>query len=373
MADEIKISELEELTTPADDDLLVIVDQSESGSGIDKTKKIQAGNLGGGRALSDLTDVEITSPSDDQALIYDDGSWVNKPTASGLTGLVDDTTPQLGGDLDLNTYSILNQSKFVCNGRLTLESGVPISTSNQADKETLYFTPYNGNEISLYNGTNWIRHTFTELTLALGALTASKPHDIFIYNNSGTLTLSATEWTNATTRATALTRQDGVYVKTGATNYRYLGTIYIDSGQKCQDTEIKRFVWNLYNQTEKSLYAYGTTLHTYSTAAYRSWNNDTSTKVEMVTGIQQSILAGVSGYLKTSVAAKFAIVGFYQDADDNMYAQRARNGSTEYIQVGGMQAVAIPAGYHYLIATQYQTTVADGTYSTCLMSGSIKQ
>ena len=121
-------------------------------------------------------------------------------------------------------------SKFVCNGRLTLQSGVPVSISDQADKVTLYFTPYNGNEISLYDGTNWIRHEFTERSLALGALTASRPHDIFIYDNAGTLTLSATAWTNATTRATALTTQDGVYVKTGATGYRYLGTIYIDSG-----------------------------------------------------------------------------------------------------------------------------------------------
>jgi len=273
---------------------------------------------------------------------------------------------------DIVAVGLVNQSKFVCNGRLTLKSGVPVSTSDQADKTSLYFTPYNGNEISLYNGTNWIRHTFTELTLALGALTASKPHDIFIYDNSGTLTLSGEVWTNDTTRATALTTQDGIYVKTGAAGYRYLGTIYIDSEQRCQDTASKRYVWNYYNQVQRMLYVFDTTLHTYATATYRAWNNDTSTKIGMVCGIGQDFFAGVSSYLKTDTSDKFAQVGFYMDAENSMYLQRARNGGTSYIQTGGILAVSLPIGYHYIIATEYQTTVATGSYSACILSGMMR-
>ena len=89
-------------------------------------------------------------------------------------------------------------------GRLTLESGVPVSTTDQADKVTLYYTPYVGNKISLYDGVSaWSTVTFAELSLDISAYTASKPYDIWIYNNAGTATLDSTVWTNATTRATA--------------------------------------------------------------------------------------------------------------------------------------------------------------------------
>ncbi len=47
-------------------------------------------------------------------------------------------------------------------------------------------------------------------------------------DSSGTPTLEALVWTNDTTRATALVRQDGVWSKTGALTRRYLGTVRVD-------------------------------------------------------------------------------------------------------------------------------------------------
>ena len=64
----------------------------------------------GGGDLGDLDDVTITSVSDGQFLRYDNasGEWVNSTVApgSGITDVVDDTTPQLGGDLDVNGNKI---------------------------------------------------------------------------------------------------------------------------------------------------------------------------------------------------------------------------------------------------------------------------
>jgi hypothetical protein len=140
----------------------------------------------------------------------------------------------------------------ICQGRLTLETGVPISSTDQTAKTTLYFTPYNGNLIGIYADDAWSVSAFTEKSLSLSGYTANKNYDIWIYDNSGTLTLDSTIWTDDTTRATALTTQDGIYVKTGATNYRYLGTIRITAtAGQCEDSERNRFVWNLYNQKQR--------------------------------------------------------------------------------------------------------------------------
>jgi hypothetical protein len=65
-----------------------------------------------------------------------------------------------------------------------LESGVPISSTDQAAKTTLYFTPYNGNSISLYDGSEWDLFSFSELSLSLSGYTSNTNYDIFIYNNS---------------------------------------------------------------------------------------------------------------------------------------------------------------------------------------------
>lgn len=109
---------------------------------------------------------------------------------------------------------------------------------------TLYYTPFHGNRISLYNGTTWVLHSFTERSLALSSLTSGRPYDVFLYDNAGTLTLELTSWTDDTTRATALTTQDGVYVKSGATTRRYLGSIYTTGTDSTEDSAWRRYVFN---------------------------------------------------------------------------------------------------------------------------------
>lgn len=196
--------------------------------------------------------------------------------------------------------SIINRSiNSICYGRLTLESGVPVSTTDQLAKTTLYFTPYNGNTIGIYDGSSeWDLFNFNELSLSLSGYTANTNYDIFIYNNGGTLTLESTAWTNDSTRATSLTTQNGIYVKSGATTRRYLGTIRTTAttGQ-CEDGENRRFVWSLYNQNFKVLY--GGILnqaHTYSsTTVYRAWNNNTTVgqgRYLFVLGLTDNIYAG---------------------------------------------------------------------------------
>ncbi len=91
---------------------------------------------------------------------------------------------------------------------------MPVSTTDQLAKSTVYLTPFHGNNVALYDGANWKLHELTsDLALALGTKTARLPYDVFMYDNAGNATLEDLAWTDATTRATALTTQDGGPVK----------------------------------------------------------------------------------------------------------------------------------------------------------------
>lgn len=208
-------------------------------------------------------------------------------------------TPTTDMQTSTKKYVDDNTNSAICQGRLTLETGVAVSTTDQIAKTSVYFTPYNGNKISLYNGTIWQTYIFTEKSLSLTSYTANKNYDIWIYDNAGTLTMESTIWTNDTTRATELILQDGIYCKTGALTRRYLGTIRITAttGQ-CEDSITKRFVWNYYNRESSVILKSDGSAHTYGTATIRYWNDDATQKVEFVTGVPIVIEPGLKGAVK---------------------------------------------------------------------------
>ena len=154
--------------------------------------------------------------------------------------------------------------QHIVQGRLTLTSGTPVTTAD-ASGGTIYFTPYKGNKVSLYSAgrADWIIHAFTELSASLAGIAIDKNVDVFLYDNAGTLTLNLVEWSNDTTRATALTVQDGVYVKNGALGYLYLGTLRTSASGTAADSVIQRFVWNYYNRITRQIYRTEDTDHTY--------------------------------------------------------------------------------------------------------------
>ena len=72
-------------------------------SGILSATATGNGNGNGATTLAALTDTTISSPQPGQVLKYEAGTgWINGSSTGGLADLVSDTTPQLGGDLDVN-------------------------------------------------------------------------------------------------------------------------------------------------------------------------------------------------------------------------------------------------------------------------------
>lgn len=184
-----------------------------------------------------------------------------------------------------------NSSPEAVHGRLTLTSGTAITTSDVTAATTVYFTPFNGAKISLYNGDSWALLSFSEVSVVVPSTTET-PFDVFAYDNSGSLALQAVSWTDDSTRATDLAKQNGVYVKSGALRYRYLGTGRTTSvSGQTEDSASKRFLWNYYNRQSRSLYVRETTASwSYGSTPWRPANNDVDNRVEIVVGVAEVVI-----------------------------------------------------------------------------------
>jgi hypothetical protein len=339
-----EINMVAQKNSPVGADILLIEDSEASWV----KKKVQisdlpsSGSSGSGGGASEFTDLTDT-PSG-----YSSKGGNIVAVNSGETGLEFVAPPP---DLDIG----------IVNGRLTLESGAPIPTTNQSGKTTLYFTPFRGNRIAIYTNGAWELQTFTEISLSLSGLTASTPYDIWVYDNSGTLTLDKTAWTNGTTRATALALQDGVYIKSGDATRRYLGTIYINStGGQTEDTVSQRFVYNYYNRARRHMYKADTNSHAYTTASWRAWNNTTNARIEFIIGVQEeSMMASLTARTRTTSAAT-RIISLYLDNTNNGHSQfdcryYPSSGDDSVNDSTGGHINAAP-GYHFIQCTEYGGT-----------------
>jgi len=89
------------------------------------------------------------------------------------------------------------------NFRLTLTTGVPVTTSDVTAASTIFLTPYNGNGISLYNGTTWELLNSAQVSIALSGLVAGHVYDLFTYSNAGVLAIDPpVAWANSTVTVT---------------------------------------------------------------------------------------------------------------------------------------------------------------------------
>jgi len=221
------------------------------------------------------------------------GDVVYASSSTQLARLAKDEGKFLKSGASAVSWAAVESDIGIVEGRLTASTGVPVTIADVSGTTNIYFTPYAGNRIALYDGSSaWEVVTFTEITISLGGFTAIKPYDVFAYNNSGTVTIETLIWTNNTTRATALAYQDGVLVKSGVTTRRYLGTVYINAaGGQTEDTMVKRYLWNYYNRISRPLQKLETTNSwTYTTATYRQANGAAANQVDTVVGVAEVLL-----------------------------------------------------------------------------------
>lgn len=219
--------------------------------------------------------IKIARPSDpstlsDGMLWYNETSDVLKIRMNGRT-------------VSLNPIDVMGF-------RLTLQSGVPVSTTDQSAKTTVYMTPYKGSQIALYNGTQWNNFESAEISVAVPSNT-NTPFDVFAYDNAGVVALETLAWTNDTTRATALVYQNGVLVKSGDTTRRYIGTgrTTAVNGQTA-DADATRYLWNYYNRVNRM--TRGTFSANRSTTSTSFTELNTEIRTFWVTGVAEDCVYG---------------------------------------------------------------------------------
>lgn len=269
-------------------------------------------------------------------------------------------------------------------GRLTLESGVPVSTTDQTAKTTIYFTPYNGDKISLYDGSSWATYTFTERLLLLSGLTANRNYDVFIYVSSGTLNLESLVWNSSSdsnTRTTGLVlASGGVYTKSGDATRRYLGTFRTTgtTGQT-EDSASKRFVWNCSNRVNRMLlkqYVSSTWTNNVSNT-YRYLGNNSANSVSFVNGIQEDnvFLTAASVSSASGIQRQLAI-GFNSEwsgtsvgNSTSQYSATAVQAETNNESYNAFANRIAGLGYHVAYAIELQNSTTVVTYFGGIESG----
>lgn len=187
-----------------------------------------------------------------------------------------------------------NVGPYPCQGRLTLVSNTPAPSSDTTGATTIYFTPYLGNVISLWNSTlsAWENFNFTQISISIVGLATDTNFDLFVYNSSGTPTLFAIGWTNNTTRATALASQNGVLVASGSPIYRYVGTFRTNIGASAttEDSSSLRLLWNYYNRITRNLFRQESTASwTYALLTQRYQFNSSNNRLDVVCGEPQGV------------------------------------------------------------------------------------
>jgi len=202
-------------------------------------------------------------------------------------------------------------------GYLTPVSGLPVINSDSISVTQIYYTPFVGNLIPVYNGTSFVPTVFSEISLALVSQhAASTIYDVFVFNNSGVLTLATGPAWSASTAGggsrgagagtTQLSRLNGLWVNTvsmtgrnGSTTYTipasqgtYVGSIFIDgsAGQvscyRSYGQSRKWGVWNAYNRQSIYLKAGDST---------SSWSLNNATGLHAVNGNAANSLTVFAG------------------------------------------------------------------------------
>jgi hypothetical protein len=139
----------------------------------------------------------------------------------------------------------------------------------------------------------------TEISLAVTGRTTDLPFAIYAYLAAGVVTLEFQNWTNATTRATTLTRLDGVLTKTGDSTRRFLGDCRARSAttfhfvRNGDDLPCKFDLWNADNRVEFPFILRAlTNTWAYTLATWRQAQGSANYQVDVMVGLQEENFLG---------------------------------------------------------------------------------
>lgn len=260
----------------------------------------------------------------------------------------------LSGLAEINPLAIDNNPQ----GRITPTTAVPVITAAATAVASVFYTPYLGNKIPLWNGFNFEMREFTELTNTLASTTpnhgpaagaASKNYDLFVHLVGGVPALTrGAAWFSDTARSTAaendLQRVKGRLVNLNAiTNGpaagygTYVGTIRTDAGGATVTHTFATSgsggaagtlgVWNMYNRKLFRPTVIDTTASwTQSSSTPAALNGSNSNRINFINGLVEDINFGFVYASVTSPATSgaFFLIGIGLDVTNAISSKRGQ-------------------------------------------------
>ncbi|SDR10158.1 hypothetical protein SAMN05519103_00746 [Rhizobiales bacterium GAS113] len=295
------------------------------------------------------------------------------------------------------TNLTLTSGALSVGGRLTLTSATPILTGTVTAVGTVYFTPYLGDAIPLWNGTQFVWTAVAELSNILAnsavgnagpsAAAASQVYDLYVWNNAGVPTLTRSPaWSVGGGSNTArgggagsaqqqrfvvgvIVNQVAITNGPAATFGTYVGMIATDSGGGTVTWNLGSSaagggaatlnVWNMFNRVSfKPAVNDSTASHTYTSGTIRALDASNTNRITFVRGLEED---GVSATLNSAIklAANGAQGTIYIGLDSTTAAVSSSTTPTIFATASVVfsSAVARFAGYtglgaHYLQALE---------------------
>lgn len=275
-------------------------------------------------------------------------------------------------------------------GRLTLTTGTPVMKATASAQTTIYYAPYVGRIVPLYDGTRFhmydiggeLSQATTDSTKSPAAVTTNSNYDLFVWNDSGTIRCTrGPAWSSSTSRGTGagtteLERVNGIYLNKvaitngpGAQRGTYVGTVrsngssqidWIYGAVSVGGTEAKLFVWNMYNQVDiATSVGDSTDSWTYSSATWRSQNASDTMRVSFISGLALHAFTVTKNEIGTTTGSN-CVVGVCLDAT-NTFSGTSIASATAITAMAKHEAAV--EGFHFIQAVErLQAASGTGTF-----------
>ena len=307
-------------------------------------------------------------------------------TGAGSTPQWASAVASLNGQTGVQTFGMQPQ------GRLTLTTGTPVTTTDVTGATTVYYTPFIGTQVPIYDGSTYmVPTTFAELSQATtdttkspAAVANNSVYDVFAWNDSGTIRATrGPAWTSDTSRGTGAgtsqiqqiqgiwTNENSITNGPAANRGTLVGSIRSNGSAQIVDSKVFRWTSNLPNVCVQRQMAVieSTASWTYTTGTFRQANANAADQLDMLQTLAgQELIADVFGAYANTNASTFGIVGIDIDTLNTTTIVSNLN-NLQYVQVANalVSASAKYNGYpglgrHIAIWKEYSVATGTGTF-----------
>lgn len=295
------------------------------------------------------------------------------------------------------------KANFSPQGRLSLATGVAITTADIAGSPWVYYVPFIGDRVPVYDGTNFISRSIgdwrslplTDTSMA-GWHQSGRNFDAFIINDAGTVRLgTGAAWTDGAVAGSDIARGtgagstdlelfQGVWVNrndiiirfgtaTDATVFvaarraTYVGSFRTTANGQTDDTQKRRLVYNLEQAPRVVFTKEPANSWVYNVATWRQQNANVNNRIEVLAGLAGSLIdikttARASGSDATTRAV-FAGIGVDKTNDDGSIFNRVGNANnTAWAYPEAVYIGNVALGFHFFAVLEKGATPATVTF-----------